>query len=722
MITTEKVTLVILVVGSLFLYSCGGDEEPALDTPDPVAGKTSQPEEVPEKVEIVEEEEIIEEEIPDPNGVYLPIDKENKNGKPVYTNGNGFFMWFNGSIWKITDKIGSGKSIATGNESINDKWSNGAKARHFPLEEYSKDALFRLAVAYQGSKDNQNAIRLFNQFVTQFPDDKMVAEAYLSMGDLSISDLQPDDQPSVEQINKARENYKFVREKTQEVRLISDATFNEGGLIERVADNPEGVVEHYLSFDKNGDELLQAAEYNAIGIQSTKSFSDFDLNQDKTIDYGEMFDVASWVFYSDLENLYKEYSENNSGKEGARISEATERIGFANEKLGNPSAMLNLYYNDIESYGNQKSNVGVDGLIVKYIEKFQEYDNLYSSSLDLLEKVQNPTEIVSFTFRDRRGSEKTITGSVEEMIKDRNKLLPFLATSFEGLDYDIQSDIVSMKGAVFTNPKHASKFKGYLKKYQNLKKAFPSDLSPVAAFSKLLDKATSNGEKALELRMRSALDKLGATSAGSYTPQRSDFPQASPGVLVWMAEKFIAQNSAEDAITAMNRLLDEFSENGGDYLFDAHFIIGKAKQQTKDYAEAAASYEAALTNSSWHPNANNARIFQGESMLEVGKSTKDTSYLEAAENLLTEVRGDTEASVEQRAHASHLMGECKRATRDYAGAAYYYKYTTLNFPASTKWAPKSFEQALRCYEQTGDSDQRTEMEKAFVNWQRNYLK
>ena len=90
--------------------------------------------------------------------------------------------------------------------------------------------------------------------------------------------------------------------------------------------------------------------------------------------------------------------------------------------------------------------------------------------------------------------------------------------------------------------------------------------------------------------------------------------------------------------------------------------------------------------------------------------------------MLTEVRGDTEASVEQRAHASHLMGECKRATRDYAGAAYYYKYTTLNFPASTKWAPKSFEQALRCYEQTGDSEQRTEMEKAFVNWQRNYLK
>ena len=100
---------------------------------------------------------------------------------------------------------------------------------------------------------------------------------HLSMGDLSTSGLQPDEQPSVEQINKARENYAFVREKAQDVRLITDATFNEGGLLERVAENPEGVVEHYLSFDKNKDELLQSQEYSAIGIETTKSFSRFRL-------------------------------------------------------------------------------------------------------------------------------------------------------------------------------------------------------------------------------------------------------------------------------------------------------------------------------------------------------------------------------------------------------------------------------------------------------------
>ena len=76
------------------------------------------------------------------------------------------------------------------------------EARFFPSEEYSKDALFRLAVAYQGSQDNENAIRLFDQFVKKFPDDKMVAEAYLSMGDLSISGLQPDEQPTKSRANQ----------------------------------------------------------------------------------------------------------------------------------------------------------------------------------------------------------------------------------------------------------------------------------------------------------------------------------------------------------------------------------------------------------------------------------------------------------------------------------------------------------------------------------------
>ena len=708
----------LFVPFSLLFFSCGGDEvEPIPESTTEAVVPVVQPEKAPVEEEVEEEVEVL----PNPNGVYLPNGAEN-NGKPVYANGEGFFMWFNGSTWKISDKPGGGKTVSSGKESINDKWSDGGKARHFPDDEFAKDALFRLAVAYQGSTDNPNAIRLFQQFVKDFPDDKMVPEAYLSLGDLAISDVKSDEEPSYEQIQNAQSSYSLVREKSQDIKLITDATFNEGGLIERVAENPEGVVENYLTFDKNKDEVLQSSEYSAIGIESDKSFGDFDLNGDKVIDFGELYDVASYVYFSNMEKLYADYSEKFGGTQGAKISESTEKIGFANEMLGRPSTMLNLYYKDIEKYGNDPSNVGVDGILKKYTTKYDEYDKLYGRTLDLLLKLQEPAQTVSFTYRDRKGIEKTVTGTVEEIIGDRKKLLPFLSSQYKGMDQDIYSDVVKSRGAIFSNPSHVGKFKGYLKKYKEFAKGFPSDLSPAVAFAKLLEEAKSAENKPLELRMRSMLDRVGSKAGGSYNPQKSDFPAASPGVLVWMAEQLLAQNSVEDAVSAMERLVNVYGDTGGEFLFDAYYLLGQAKQKERDYQTSVSHYQSALANSSWHDNANDARIRLGESLYEVGQSTKDSSLFDQAVSSFEEVRSDTDTSLEQRAQSSYMMGECKRAIRDHAGAAYYYLDTTLNFPSATKWASKSYEQAIRCYEQTGQSDQITKVEKQYVDWQRKFLK
>ena len=218
---SRKTFFFLLLPIFFFLFSCGGDEEIVAEE-----ATTTKPEEANTPIDTPQAKEALEEEpepeiIPNPNGVYLPTGEE-KNGKPLYANGEGFFMWFNGSLWKISDKPGGGKTISSGKESINDKWSAGGNARHFPDKEFAKDALFRLAVAYQGSTDNPNAIRLFEQFVKDFPEDKMVAEAYLSLGDLAISDVKSDEQPTFEQIQNAQTSYNLVREKSQQIKLITD--------------------------------------------------------------------------------------------------------------------------------------------------------------------------------------------------------------------------------------------------------------------------------------------------------------------------------------------------------------------------------------------------------------------------------------------------------------------------------------------------------------------
>jgi len=713
----------VLSFACFCLVACGGDETPA---PEETGKAASNAEEKP--AEEKPEEELPEPEpepLPDPNGIYLPTGEKYPNGREtnVYANGEGFFMWFNGSIWKITDKVGGGRTVSTGEENINGKWSNSAKASHYPDKANEKDALFRLAVAYQGAQDdNPNAIRLFEQFVRDYPDDKEIPAAYLSLGDLAISEVKQDEQPTYKQISKARDSYKLVREKTQDMRLLTDATFNEGGLLERIAGNPEGLVDHYLTFDKNEDEVLQTSEFTAAKIQTDKPFSAFDLNQDRAIDYGELFELATLVCYAQMEALYREYNEKHSDSDGARVSQATEKIGFACEKQGRPSEMLKMYYEDIKKFGNDPNNVGVDGILKKYSAKYKEYDDLYGKTLDLLEKLQTPAQPVSFTYRSRKGVEETISGTVEEVLKDRKKLLPYLSSSFEGMDADISTEVAKFRTAIFVNPDYASKFRGYLKKYKALRSNFPENLSPKTAFASLLKEAVAGGERALELRMRATLDRAGSAAAGNYNPQRSDFPVASPGVLVWMAEKLIAQNSTADAVAAMERLTQVFGDTGGEFLFDAHYMLGQARQKERNFAKAADHYESALANSWGHEKANDARIRKGESLFEVGKSTKDNSALDRAYASFSEVRSDSDTPLEERAQSSYMMGECKKALQQYPDAAFLYLETTLSFPSAVNWVPKAYDQAISCYEITGQAQQISNVNKQYVAWQRKFLK
>ena len=69
-----------------------------------------------------------------------------------------------------------------------------------------------------------------------------------------------------------------------------------------------------------------------------------------------------------------------------------------------------------------------------------------------------------------------------------------------------------------------------------------------------------------------------------------------------------------------------------------------------------------------------------------------------------------------------MMGECKLALKNYGAAAFLYLETTLNFPSAIEWVPKAFDQAIRCYEQSGQADQIGIVNKQYVAWQRKFLK
>ena len=740
---SKVITIPSCVIFS-FLYflslGCGGDDpttgEEAPSGQDPVSVTNELVEDKLEdslEPQILEPEEETEPvEAPNPNGVFLPM-YEDKGGKmevvklnnhPVYSNGEGYFLWTNGSLWKITTKAGSGRTIASGGEEIVGSWPEGASARFSPDEEYAKQAMFRLAVSFQGSQDNENAIRLFQQFVTLFPEDKLVAEVYLSMGDLATSGLGPDTQPSMKQIRQARTSYSMVREKTQEIGLISDSTANEGGLLERVGENPEGLVNHFLTFDKDSDKCVGKSEFgsvqNDLGDSFPMVFENHDMNGDGKLQFEELYDAASTACYKSLELLYSQYMQNFGSREGAQVAKATEKIGFAKEKLGQPSAMLQLYFEDIRKFGNNPNNLGVDDILKKYCEKYQYYEKRFGQTLEILEKLQNPSEPVSFSFTDRKGIEQQVSGTIEEIILDRSKSLTYLSSQYKDMDPKIYEEIVKFRGGIFNNPAHIEKFKGYLKKYQNLQAGFPKDLSPSKAFASMLQEAESGNQKTLELRMRANLDRIGSRIGSGYNPQTNEFPAASPSVLVWMGEKMLNQNSLNDALAAMERLTQVFPNAEGELLFSANYIVGQVHDKNRDFSEAASSYDAAITNAPWHVKSNEARVRKGYALFEIAKSDKDNEKFILAQTTFGEARDSDESSMELKGECSYMMGECLKEIRDYAGASRHFDDTTSRYASSGKWAEKAFDQAIYCYEKIGRPEQIDRLEKRRDDWLRRY--
>ena len=106
--------------------------------------------------------------------------------------------------------------------------------------------------------------------------------------------------------------------------------------------------------------------------------------------------------------------------------------------------MLKMYFDDIKKYGNEPSNVGVDGILIKYSEKYLEYETLYGKTYDLLEKIQNPAETVpSSTETEKGGGNHFWNG--RRYLKGSKQIVALLATEYKGMDQDIYREVAKLE-------------------------------------------------------------------------------------------------------------------------------------------------------------------------------------------------------------------------------------------------------------------------------------
>ena len=712
-----------LFFATLFFSGCGGDgEETAGEDDKKKETETSSAKKPPPVEESLPEPEAPKV-IPDPNGVYVDTG-DLKNEKPVFAGGDGFYLWYDSAEWKISDKVGGGKVVSEGKGGLNERWSNRGKVRHFPDKDFAKDGLFRLAVACQGSEDHATAIRLFNQFIREYPDDPQVADAHLSLGDLVIAAVKPTEKPTFRQITKARMHYAKVRELAPDnPQLFHDSTFNDGNLLETVAKEPEGHVNFYVGdkdelssseYQAAGERAVAAARMESNGTASYRpvplpEFSKADANSDKVVDYGEFFDAVTLALYQGMEGVFRGYIEKlGEGGDPAAISQATHKIGFACEKQGRPAEMLRIYLGDITKYGNNPGSVGVDDMLKVYVQKYEHYDKLYGKTLTVLENVtENLDQDAAFTYKDPLKGNVEIKGKVRDHLNNTRNLTWWLNTEFVGMDGNLKTQVVRNARAVQNNNKVKDQFEGYVKKYREFRAGLPAaELAPSVAFRTKLNEAQSGGKRTLELRMRAILKE-------EYSPDRDDFVHASPFVLVFIAEKFLERGRQDEARAAMERLLDVFGEVGGEFLFDAHFLLGKAA--LPNHGKASAHFEQALINSSWHEKAPEASLLLGDSLFQLG--SVDKAAYERAFSVFEGVRDDTDLTIAQRAQASYMMGQCQSSLRNRDMAAYYYRNTTRNFRAGGDVVDQAFRKALS---HTDDPEQNEQIDQAYQKWKADY--
>ncbi len=695
------------------LHGCGGDEGEKKTEETAKAEEVASPN--AQKLPSAPVEEVVPEEPEplDPNGFYLATG-EVLEGKAVYKDAEGFFLWFDGDKWNVSDAKGGGNVISSSrDDKINNGWTTGS-ARSHPEVDFLKDATYRLAVAYLGSSDYASAYTMFSDFVKKFPEDNLTPKAYLNLGDIVIGRIEPDVQPTFAEIDESRQYYLKVRQLSREAKFVNDSTFNEGDLLERIAGNPEGIADNVMdAADKDKNDALSKTEFRGVERFRGASYDDADLSGDEKVDYAEVYDLLSLLLYKEMGELYEKYKLDYANLAGAQLSRAIHKVGVAYEKQGRPEDMLREYYGAIIQFGNDPNSIGTDEILKVYAANYDKYHNNYTRTLALLDALENRDQSVEFTMTTRSG-QREISTTVQKALENRRELIPWLNTNFAGMDEKVRGHVVNYRSAIKQDwiNKTRTRFKKLIAR-------FPSELAPKEKFAALLRESTAQGKHTLAFRMRWILDEIGAGINDGYSPKASDFGAASPSVLLWMGGASVKQGDLEMATTALRRLVSVYGESG-EFVFDGHILLGDVEMRKGSNRQAERHYAQAYSDFAFHPRASEAQIKLGDIRFLIGKTENDSEKLIAAEAAFGNVMENEDLDMYVRAEAMFKMGETRLLRRDYVGASDYYRQVYNGFPGALEWARKSFDQAIKCSSKLGDDDAVNKLNGRKEAWERKF--
>ncbi len=517
--------------------------------------------------------------------------------------------------------------------------------KEFPKSDYYEDAMFRRGVCAKGMEDYDTALANFNEFQTKYPKSKMVVEAEVFKGDMAAAQ---------EKAESAVEHYKQVVFGIDYTTLAKDFKFIDYAVYEAMA-------------------LLEKPETKA-GYQAAK----------------------------DLLNQYITKHPD------ADHSKAKIEISRLNELLELPKEMLDGMMNTILQEGNDRQSLGVDAIMISYNEKYQEYFNRFSDTVNFLTKLKE----------DKPWREKNLS--------DRNNLFQVLG-GFANMDGEIKDKFVlgaEYRQKVIDNP---SELDADLKAFTDLLNDIPKK-KPLETFTDLLRQAQSEGKDTLRYRLMMFLDNVYREEGSSLKekgtvslPQafdKPDFQQASPGTLLWMARYNIETGNPlymQKAKIALASILQLFPGTE-DAELPALLLLSELESQNAKLAPSADKKEIYFSLAlKYYGIAMDRYPTSGEASMGMANTYKATKEFTKAILIYREVAAYS-GWKSMHAEAYVKIGQCYYDIGKFDLAASFFQKTYVSYLRYYDWAAQGYLGHARTLKQLGKpGDARAVLQEAIKN-------
>lgn len=362
--------------------------------------------------------------------------------------------------------------------------------------------------------------------------------------------------------------------------------------------------------------------------------------------------------YAEMAEIFQNYI--NRYREAADISSAVFQLGRAKELLGRPEEMLEEYLAAVERFGDDPQAEGVDAILRTYATKDAEHRNALAANLALRDQLRTDA-----AFRERLARERTFRVSWfrENPLADE-----------------------AFRNSVNRDPEYAERLvtdagfrESLLSDYVRRNERFPTQ-GPIEIFRDLHLRATSQGQRTLELRLLPILERLGLPVSEGRAFGDDDLELASADTLVWIADARRATDAAL-AQRAYTRVVEAYPESGA--VRPALMGLGELMAQAGDHEVALGYFQQAQDLFPAAPEAGWARLRQGDMLRQLGRTE------EAVERYQDVVR-TREWRGPVTVQAQFQIGQTYFEAEDWLKAHGYFQRVYVAFPQFEQWASLAY--------------------------------